>query len=622
MPDQEDPTSEPAHKPGDTPELESEAVEPPEEPIAVPEAAKESAKPDTAETPDEVAKPKPHKSGEGNIFKRLLDKAKAKKAVSIPLAILAVLLLLLAIPFTRYPLAGLVLKKNFSVVITDKDTGNPVSSASVMLDGKTALTDNTGKATVRSRVGHKQLSVTKKYYKDQTTKVTVGILSQKNRPTLNLQATGRQILITARNKITFAALADAVVSASGTEAKTDKSGKVSMVLPADKPTVEATISASGFNDTKVSIKISDVPIEENNFDVTPAGKIYFLSKKSGTIDVVKTDLDGGNRVTVLAGSGKEDDTDTVLLASRDWKYLALKAKRDDGKPKLYLIDAATDKLSTIDEGDVTFTPVGWQNEYFVYSVLRSTQIWTPKREAVKSFNAATGKITTLDELSGQGTNNTDYASEQFTATYIVDGWILYGKYWTKGYNQYLTNTVGKHDAIIAVHADGTGKKTLKEIDANTSNNGNRYIDSRPYEAQGVYFSMTKDDGNGNLFYTVERDELKDSDITQDKFYGEYNTYLVSPEGKQTFWSESRDGKNVMLVGDLNGENGKQIASLSDEFSPYGWFGEGYLLVSKKGSELYIIPASGPKPGADLLKVSDYHKPAYSFRGYGYGYGGN
>jgi hypothetical protein len=43
-----------------------------------------------------------------------------------------------------------------------------------------------------------------------------------------------------------------------------------------------------------------------------------------------------------------------------------------------------------------------------------------------------------------------------------------------------------------------------------------------------------------------------------------------------------------------------------------------VLVSKSGSELYITPADfGTKP----LKVTDYHKPNVTFRGYGGGYGG-
>jgi hypothetical protein len=60
-----------------------------------------------------------------------------------------------------------------------------------------------------------------------------------------------------------------------------------------------------------------------------------------------------------------------------------------------------------------------------------------------------------------------------------------------------------------------------------------------------------------------------------------------------------------------------IASSSD-FTPYGWFTDGYILVSKDSSELYIQTA---EKGAKPLKITDYHKPDTEFEGYGYGYGG-
>jgi hypothetical protein len=60
--------------------------------------------------------------------------------------------------------------------------------------------------------------------------------------------------------------------------------------------------------------------------------------------------------------------------------------------------------------------------------------------------------------------------------------------------------------------------------------------------------------------------------------------------------------------------------LSD-YSPYGWFSDSYTLVSKNASELYIMPTSGPAKSRQPLKITDYYKPAQTYVGYGYGYGG-
>jgi hypothetical protein len=127
------------------------------------------------------------------------------------------------------------------------------------------------------------------------------------------------------------------------------------------------------------------------------------------------------------------------------------------------------------------------------------------------------------------------------------------------------------------------------------------------------------DGAKDNFYTYANGQVKDDPTgTANSFYSaDYPTYLESPSGDSTFWAEARDGKNTLFVGDPSGQDGKQIATLSDYFT-YGWFSDNYLLVSKNSSELYIMPKAGSK---DPVKISDYHKPSATFYGYGGGYGG-
>lgn len=85
-------------------------------------------------------------------FKAKLHACKAAyvrhKKISIPATIIALLLVLLAIPVTRYQLLGLVIKKDYSVTVLDSKTNKPISSVDVSLGGKTAKTDQSGKATV------------------------------------------------------------------------------------------------------------------------------------------------------------------------------------------------------------------------------------------------------------------------------------------------------------------------------------------------------------------------------------------------------------------------------------------------------------------------------------------
>lgn len=548
---------------------------------------------------------------------------KTDKKKSAPLTILALILLLVAIPWTRYYLVGLALKKDFYVQVTDSKTGSPVSGATVSIGSISAETDGTGKARLRAvNVGQHTLSIVKKYYQNRSLSSVIPILSQRNTPEIRLVATGRQVKIHIVNLINQKVLADASIKLADISAKTDAGGNAIVVLPAGTSSKQASLSLEGYNDAKVIVTVSDKEIKKNNYTLTPTGKLYFLSKLSGTIDVVKTNLDGSNRQTLYAGTGKEEDSGTVLLASRDWKYLALLSRHDSDQPQLYLIETASDKVSVIDQGNSTFSLVGWSNDSFVYRVTRNSYSdWQPKKYVLKSFNADSKRLNILDQTDGVGDAG-QYAQEQLGNVYVTsDGTIVYYKTWYKSYSVSPPNnlTDGKHNGIYSIRADGSGKKTLKNLDASGTGSYNNYIDDQTGKPDEVYFSASDSSGTAS-YLEYKNGSLQSISADQYPTSGIYNTYLLSPSGNKTFWSEERDGKNTMFIGAGDGTGGKTIAALSD-YQTYGWYSDNYLLTSKNSSELYILPVGGLAGGQQPIKITDYHKPAQNYYGYGGGYGG-
>ena len=145
-------------------------------------------------------------------------------------------------------------------------------------------------------------------------------------------------------------------------------------------------------------------------------------------------------------------------------------------------------------------------------------------------------------------------------------------------------------------------------------------DTRAYDTDGMYISIYNMAQQKSFFFEYEDGKLSENKSLETDFYKNYFTYLFSPSAKQTFWAEDRDGKATLFVGNDHGEDGKEIASLS-EYNTYGWYTDDYLLVSKKGSELYVLPASNKLDKTEPFKVTDYYRPAQTFRGYGGGYGG-
>lgn len=590
--------------PENTEEQAAHAVEP-----TTPEGAKTEDKPTEKPAADEP-------TGRFARVKRLAHAYWARKKWTLPVTVLLLVLLLLAVPLTRYPILGTALKKDAAITIVDSTTDQPVTDADVLVGGKKLKTDNHGRLVVHLGVGKHTVSVTKKYYKTYDSSVFVGIASV---PSLKISAvaTGRQVPISVTDYVTGRPLENAVITASGSSAKTDKQGKATLVLPAQSTTAKATINRDSYNNNAVNITITAREVNTNKFTLTPSGKVYFLSNLSGKIDVVKTDLDGKNRKTVLAGTGTEDTYSTSLLASRDWKYLALLSKRD-GKQGIYLIDAGTDKATNIDGGSstATFTLVGWSGDTFVYEVARSNvSNWQSGAQAIKSYDASSGKLYTVDQSQGEGTSAYDYGFTNYSTVSLLGSELLFSKNWYS--SQFPNHLSGKSSSLISVNSDGSGKKSVKDFPVPASAQYSYFVNLAQYEAYGVYVQAPDGSGASNYYEYEDGNLTAKSDVTDDTFNKAYPTYLVSPSSKQTFWSELRDNKNALFIGNGKGESGKQIATLS-EYTPYGWYTDNYLLVSKGGSELYVMAADGSKPPA---KLTDYYKPQLSYRGYGGGYGG-
>ncbi|HEY8999591.1 MAG TPA: hypothetical protein VIM53_04740 [Candidatus Saccharimonadales bacterium] len=609
-------------------------VEPKEDGAAAKETAAEEAHKDA---PDAEDKPGQHVEAEtsdmskaviGGVhrgkFHRLLGFFGRHKVWSAVCGVVVVVAVLAAVPWTRYKIAGLFLKQTVTVAVVDSQTNAPVTSADVTLAGVSAKTDNHGDAKLHVRVGSSKVTVTKAYYQTKTFSTVVPILKPKHVVSASFISTGRQVPIVVLNKITGKPLENAEVKAASSEAKTNAKGQAIVVLPPNKATVAATISASGYNDAATTVQITTQAVAANTFSLTPSGKLYFLSNLSGKIDVVKTNLDGSARQTVLAGTGYEDPNNTSLLASRDWKYLALESVRTAGSnasAQLNLIDTTNgDKVTNIDEGaNVNFTLAGWDGDDFIYTVQRTNiPDWQSGKEAIKSFDATTGKITVLDQTTAtNGDSELDYVSQQFGTVNIIGDHLVYATNWQVGYNVPVL-IYPKQAQLISVKPDGTGRTVIHSFMRATGmpESYSLAIETEQYEPNALYVYFN--DAHNDFFYTYEDGALKpNTTLTQLSFYNNtYPTYLFSPSGNQTFWSVSADGKNNLLVGDDEGDNGKQIATLSD-YDIYGWYTDNYLLVSKNSSELYIMPVAGGTP----LKISDYYKPAQSFYGYGKGYGG-
>jgi len=553
--------------------------------------------------------------GKRNWFKRLWATKKGK-ALVIFLALLVIAGVLCAIPTTRYGILGNFVKKSVHVVVTDAETKKPVSQADVSIAGKTAKTSATGEVDIANvPVGQYTLKVSKNYYKDAEQSYTVPILSTPQSLSVSSTATGRQVSIKVTNVITKAVLAKANITVGNTSALTDDQGMVSIVLPTDKLTLSGTVNLDGYNQSSVAVTVTDQP-DKNNFTLTPAGSVYYLSNQTGVLNVMKSNLDGTNSTVVVKATGNEDQASTSMLASRDWHYLALLSHRTNDQPtQLYLVDTQTGSIKLIDQGDVNMGLVGWSGHYFVYNVYRNDmQYWQADRQALKSYNADTDKLTTVDQNASVG-DQYNYQVASINTPYIVNGKIVYSISWSSNGAYNYGTASGNKLAIVSVNPDGSNKQHVKDFDMQHYGG----VDQRLSSPQTLYFRVSAD--NGDAKYYSYNGSITDLSISQSQFYNLSTTYLLSPDDTHTFWSDYRDGKNTLFLGDKDANNAQTITSLSD-FTAFGWFSNDYILLSKGGSELYIASAHSPLSATNQpMKVTNYYKPGYNYPGgYGSSYG--
>lgn len=560
-----------------------------------------------ARTSPHISKPKP--SGWRHKIKRLL---KSKKTWLIAGGLLIVLL---AVPLTRYKLAGLVYKAPVSITVVDSKTNVPVSNAVINIGGASGKTDAEGVARFRAPVGSHRLTASKQYYK---TALQAQFIGFKATPAeIKLDATGRLVPISVTNKIDGKPIAGASLKVLKSTVKTDKNGQATIALPAKDAKLPGRLSLAGYNDTAISVSVIDKKSKANTFAITPAGHIYFLSNLTGTIDVVRANLDGTDRKTILKGTGNEDRANTSLLASRDWRYLVLKARRDKPQAALYLIDTRSDKISEFDSGNAEFELIGWHEHDFVYAIQRQSVAYHQAgRQILKSYDAHHQQLRILDQNQAQtGNTDTKYAYQNLANYYIVKDAVVYTTQWFVYNAAAAADLSGKSDTIRAISPGGQNKKDHHSF-ATADINSIRAV---LYAPQEVYFAVHETATNKNSYYEFENGSVKPANTTEERFNQNYPTFLISPSGNRTFWSELRDGKNSLFTGNLDAEKPNQLAALSD-YTPYGWHSDSYLLLAKNSSELYIATPDSLKTRAPH-KITDYYKPDVNYRGYGYGYGG-
>ncbi len=521
------------------------------------------------------------------------------KKFIISSVIISILLIIFLIPVTRYKILGIFIKENFKLLIIDHQTKLPVAGAIISINGISNKTDSSGFVVINSHIGTNKISVSRKYYSNIDQNIFIP-WHQKGYEKLSITATGRQVSMTIVDKITKTAINHLTVTSDGLSAQTNSLGIATLVVSPEKLVVKVVISGTGYKTQ--TTEISTDSSKTNNLEIIPSSYVYYLSNISGTIDVVKSLVDGSNQKTVLAGNKSEVIYDTSLTPSNDWKYLALSANRNNTKPCLTIIQSSDDSSYIIDQTNGTYSIYGWDtNNNLIYSV-ENTNLpsGSTGKFTLKSYISSTNKTITLDASSAQA-NSGNYGSEGYTSVYVLpNDSIVYSKNWGGD----LASFTGLQMTINSINDNGTGKKTISTYDQASYQS---VINSHLNAPSGIIFWLSKSGSHTPDYYQYSNGQF--TDITDNQNLANLNSsptiYPISPDASKIIYSNNINGHSAIYVSGLAGNNPKQVALLGNTFKVYGWLTNNYIILNNNSNEFYIMPVTGVANQKDLIKITNH-----------------
>lgn len=508
---------------------------------------------------------------------------KRKKIVIALIAAFTILLAsVLTIWFTdlKYTVFGLFTKATAEVVVADSKTLQPIEGAEVKIDNQTEKTNKEGKATLKNLVlGKKRLKVTKEAYKDFQRSEVIFIGTNKLEP-VRLEGTGIPISFIVKNKITNVPIEDVSLTVGKNKVRTAKDGTaIITVLPQADVKAVAKISKKGYVDSSLKFEV-EKNLEPISTTLTPEGKNYFLSNRSGKIDLYESGLDGTGQKVILAATGNEEDN-TAINTSPDNKWVALLSTREGIKgasgnfiPLLYLINPKDKSLSKIG-AELNISILGWAGSSLIYNTNNGK--YSDGFEAkIVAYNASLKKSTPL-------VTSSDYTS----ITQIFSDKIIYS----------LPDKTTEKFGLFMINADGSGLQKII--------NESVYTVYKTTTFSGVFQSA-----DSNKWYSYNTGTKKLDQLSAKPPGLKTKDFIASPSKNYTAFVETRDGKRELYLADREGKDEKKRTIIGSVYSPIRWVGEDYIIFRFSSSDETADYIVGRKAG-DPLKIEDVYNPPSS-----------
>ncbi len=519
--------------------------------------------------PQAPVKPKRKRRGLFSLLRR-------SSAARWTLALLMLLGLggLAAFPTTRYAILNAAgVRSSASLTVVDQTTRQPLKNVTVTINDRTVQTNQEGVAQLdQLKLGPTEVKVERRAFTEQRRPITIGWGSNPLGE-FNLEPKGSQYTLTIADVISGAPIANAEATVDDLSTQADDKGVIKLTLDGrDVEKVSVTITAEGYRNAQLDLTLAN----KQNIDIklTPSQQVVFISKRSGTYDVYKIDVDGKNESLLLTGTGNERN-DIVLTQHPSDNIAMLVSERTGSRSTTGDI---LRELTFINVKDGATKQVAQSSQLRVVDWIGSRLVYVQLNDDAKPDDPQRYKLMSYDYRSGD--NRQLAATNYFNDVLSADGKVYYAP--SSAYQE------GVNIGVFAVFADGSGKEPL--LDKEVWNMHRTAHNQITLAVQQEWYSYTLGDK------TPKRLDGQPS-------LNASRAYSDSPDGKYSIWVDDRDGKGTLVLYDIAARSEKVIHAQNGVRLPIRWVHNNIIVfrvVTDQETADYAVSIQGGPP----VKISN------------------
>lgn len=499
-------------------------------------------------------------------FKAWWQNPKARYGTLAGLAVIAVVVAV--VPQSRYfVLNNVGVRASASVVVIDQSTQQPLKNVEVEVAHQTAKTDSEGKAVVKHiKLGPTEVVIKKRAFSEVSKKVVVGWGSNPY-GSFTLNPTGSQYDFVITDFMSSKPITKAEVSAGEATAIADEQGNAVLTVdPGENSPLDVTIKAVGYRDEIVSLNLDDK--NPSKVSMVPSRKHGFVSKRSGKYDLYSIDVDGKNEKLLLAGTGTERD-DIALAPNATENIVAIASTRDNNRNRegfllttLNLVNTDSGEKTTITQSE-DIKIVDWIGKRIVFvQTVAGASANNPNRMRLISYNIENN---TQKELA---------SSNHFSDVLSAGGNVYYAP----------SEASSGQTGFFRTNPEGTNRTNL--------------LSKTTYNIFRTKYDHLTVSAMNEEWYDFKLGENTVSKLSGPPANYQNRAYHDDSERKNSIWTETRDGKGVLLRYDTNTQEDEVLRSQSGLDNPMYWLNDSYVIYrihTDQESADYVLNLGGGQP---------------------------